>query len=708
MIDPMKAKQLFIIMIAALFALIFVHLGFSVSLGIRSEIKNLDSVLVLATRTISFVVEDDLKEIDRIVLASPDGSASKGFLPKGVGPLELDQNKVRLSDPLPRHGNWHILSGETITGALIFGRRAPEGYPAAFIQYRPDLSWADYLLPDIKDAELRIVGSDGSLLWGTGQPVSISAEHSPLNMPGTSGGIWRPVYTRKVDIGPGGLILELIFPAIPFVYSALSRLPWTLGVELLLIMGLFAAWIVFSRYLLDPLERVTRLSLQMQDRLFTSTSPADLAEGVANLAGGIRDLTRNSRLSEVKVFCQTLSSALQGYVYQQEKIMDSGKELERANRALSEANRGLLRRDEIWRKILDVSRSVTIESGFQKGLERVASILADVAGAYGVAICRIEGDRIVVLAWSGFDGLLEIKDTLLDGSIIGRALDSGSPVWVENVYSDRSYCQLNRKIRSELNIPMFHIGKAVGGLAISWNQVKTEDKALVELVMPVALHVAGLLNTQASMMDLKNSYKYMAGRLQNLTAIYHDETAAHLERMEHYCRFLSVAMSRSMIEAEDVALFSRLHDIGKLKVPMEILSKPAGLNKAEFDIVKHHTEWGAEILGEASWLQMGRNICRYHHEKWDGSGYPEGLSGESIPWEARIVALADTYDALRSSRSYKPPYTHLETVRIILQGDQRLRPEHFDPALLDIFRKFHHRMAEIYEAFRDEIRNTPA
>jgi response regulator RpfG family c-di-GMP phosphodiesterase len=226
--------------------------------------------------------------------------------------------------------------------------------------------------------------------------------------------------------------------------------------------------------------------------------------------------------------------------------------------------------------------------------------------------------------------------------------------------------------------------------------------------MPVALHVAGLLNTQASMMDLKNSYKYMAGRLQNLTAIYHDETAAHLERMEHYCRFLSVAMSRSMIEVEDVALFSRLHDIGKLKVPMEILSKPAGLNKAEFDIVKHHTEWGAEILGEASWLQMGRNICRYHHEKWDGSGYPEGLSGESIPWEARIVALADTYDALRSSRSYKPPYTHLETVRIILQGDQRLRPEHFDPALLDIFRKFHHRMAEIYETFRDEIRNNPA
>ncbi|HDQ93068.1 MAG TPA: HD domain-containing protein [Synergistetes bacterium] len=704
----MKAKQLFIIMIAALFALIFVHLGFSVSLGIISEIKNLDSSLALASRTIAFVVEDDLKEIDRIVLASPDGSASKSFLPKGADPMELDQDKVRLSDPLPKHGNWYVLSGETITGALIFARRAPEGYPAAFIQYRPDLSWADYLLPDIKDAELRIVGSDGSLLWGTGQPVLISGEHSPLNKPGTSGGIWRPVYTRKVDIGPGGLILELIFPAMPFVYSALSRLPWTLGVELLLIMGLLAAWIVFSRYLLDPLERVTRLSLQMQDRLFTSTSPADLAEGVSKLAGGIRDLTRNSRLSEVKVFCQTLSSALQGYVFQQEKIMDSGKELEKANRALSEANRDLLRRDEIWRKILEVSRSVTIESGFQKGLERVALILAEMAGAYGVVIGRIEGGNMVALAWSGFDGMLEIRSAPLDSSIIGRALDSGAPVWTENVHSDPSYCQLNRRIKSELNIPMFHIGKAVGGLSIAWDQVRSEDRALVELVMPVALHVAGLLNTQASLLDLKNSYKYMAGRLQNLTAIYHDETAAHLERMEHYCRFLSVAMSRSLVEVEDVALFSRLHDIGKLKVPMEILSKPGGLNHAEFEIVKHHTEWGAEILGDASWLQMGRNICLYHHEKWDGNGYPEGLSGENIPWEARIVALADAYDALRSPRSYKPPYSHLEAVRIILQGDQRLKPEHFDPLLLDLFRKFHHRMAEIYETIGDEVQDTTA
>ena len=98
---------------------------------------------------------------------------------------------------------------------------------------------------------------------------------------------------------------------------------------------------------------------------------------------------------------------------------------------------------------------------------------------------------------------------------------------------------------------------------------------------------------------------------------------------------------------------------------------------------------------------MGRNICLYHHEKWDGSGYPEGLAGEDIPWEARIVALADAYDALRSSRSYKPAFTHLEAVRIIINGDGRLEPDHFDPSLLEIFRKFHHRIAEIYESISE-------
>lgn len=150
-----------------------------------------------------------------------------------------------------------------------------------------------------------------------------------------------------------------------------------------------------------------------------------------------------------------------------------------------------------------------------------------------------------------------------------------------------------------------------------------------------------------------------------------------------------------------MGIFARLHDIGKLKVPHNILSKPSGLTGDEFELVKRHTIWGAEIVGDAEWLAMARRVCLTHHEKWDGSGYPFGLSGQQIPWEGRVMALADIYDALRSNRSYKRGFSHEEAVRIILVGDGRTRPEHFAPEVLEWFRQNHEVMGSIFDRFRD-------
>ena len=96
---------------------------------------------------------------------------------------------------------------------------------------------------------------------------------------------------------------------------------------------------------------------------------------------------------------------------------------------------------------------------------------------------------------------------------------------------------------------------------------------------------------------------------------------------------------------------------------------------------------------------MARKICLSHHEKWDGSGYPLGLSGDEIPWEGQVVALADVYDALRSRRVYKDRMAHEEAVRIILHGDGRTAPEHFSPLMLDFFREHHEELDKIYGAF---------
>ena len=233
----------------------------------------------------------------------------------------------------------------------------------------------------------------------------------------------------------------------------------------------------------------------------------------------------------------------------------------------------------------------------------------------------------------------------------------------------------------------------------AWTSVLVTGAALSFYVGSNVL--GGLIHNEKMRREVKNSYGYLAEKLQFVTSIYHDETAAHISRIGEYCRLLAWAVGRDVTEQEDIALFARLHDIGKLKVPTEILSKPGPLTADEFDVIVNHPSWGAEIIGDASWLSMARNICMTHHEKWDGSGYPLGLKGDEIPWEGQITALADIYDALRSYRTYKPPLTHERVVEIITKGDGRVRPEHFSPELLEAFRIVEERFPDIFLQHRD-------
>jgi HD-GYP domain-containing protein (c-di-GMP phosphodiesterase class II) len=144
-----------------------------------------------------------------------------------------------------------------------------------------------------------------------------------------------------------------------------------------------------------------------------------------------------------------------------------------------------------------------------------------------------------------------------------------------------------------------------------------------------------------------------------------------------------------------------MHDVGKIYVEKEILTKPGKLSDEEFEKMKMHTIFGEKIVGDSEFLKMSAEIARYHHEKYDGTGYPDGKKGEEIPLSARIVFLADIYDALRSARSYKPAFTHEEAYKIIVEGDGRVNPEHFDPKILETFIKNHLEFNEIYEDLAD-------
>ena len=191
-----------------------------------------------------------------------------------------------------------------------------------------------------------------------------------------------------------------------------------------------------------------------------------------------------------------------------------------------------------------------------------------------------------------------------------------------------------------------------------------------------------------------------------------NDTGAHLERVQHYCRALSRWLAsrdqfHKNIDSEYIRLIfqtSPLHDIGKVGIPDAILLKPSRLDPHEFDIMKTHTTIAANTLDAAlakfpgvAFLKMAKDIAESHHEKYDGTGYPNGLRGEAIPLSGRIIAVADVYDALVSKRVYKDAFTHDSARAIIEEG----REKHFDPDVVDAFLAVGDEFLDIRQQFVD-------
>jgi putative two-component system response regulator len=157
--------------------------------------------------------------------------------------------------------------------------------------------------------------------------------------------------------------------------------------------------------------------------------------------------------------------------------------------------------------------------------------------------------------------------------------------------------------------------------------------------------------------------------------------------------------------ADTIYHASPLHDIGKIGIPDQILLKPGYHEPHEREIMMTHAELGARILGggrsTSPYTQMGEAIAQNHHEKWDGSGYPEGLKGEAIPLPARIMSICDVYDALRSKRPYKPAFSHQQALLLIVDGDDRTMPGHFDPEVLAAFNRCSDTFNDIYQSHLD-------
>lgn len=191
------------------------------------------------------------------------------------------------------------------------------------------------------------------------------------------------------------------------------------------------------------------------------------------------------------------------------------------------------------------------------------------------------------------------------------------------------------------------------------------------------------------------------------------ETGAHLERMREYCRLLAEVLcehARFRSEIDDrfivnIYAASPLHDIGKVGIPDHVLLKGGTLTEEEFTVMQRHSEIGADTLRRVTsryannaFLQMGIEIAQSHHERWNGAGYPDRISGESIPLSARILALCDVYDALTCKRCYKDAFSHERSTEIILAE----RGQHFDPDITDVFASIQGQFDEIRKRLHAE------
>jgi len=180
--------------------------------------------------------------------------------------------------------------------------------------------------------------------------------------------------------------------------------------------------------------------------------------------------------------------------------------------------------------------------------------------------------------------------------------------------------------------------------------------------------------------ELKIRYRcYQA--ISQLADTRDNETGLHLQRISRYATLLAKAAGAPQNFINKLSIFSQLHDIGKVGIPDQVLFAPRKLTESEFELIKEHTVLGDKILRPVPTMEMAADIARFHHEKWDGTGYPDRLKGEEIPLEARITGLVDVFDALRSDRPYKSAWDFDRTLELIAEQ----KGKHFDPYLVDCF-----------------------
>jgi len=357
----------------------------------------------------------------------------------------------------------------------------------------------------------------------------------------------------------------------------------------------------------------------------------------------------------------------------------------------------------------------------QSDIKQLASDMLQLGGIFRVKIWDTEQTVI----WSDDPSI--IGKEFPRGDLYAKAILGSSEYEVTTPTRDEQATEASAKQVLEIYVPILYHQKVVGAFEIYeatetlFEEIRSNTitiwiisilTGIVFYLLLFGIFYRSYRKQKEANESLMKTQEVTILALAAVAETRDQETGQHILRTQRYVELLAEHLRTdpkfkrylSTERIQELTRSSPLHDIGKVGISDSILNKPGKLTADEFEIMRQHPRFGYEALniavdrlGSTSFLETARELILTHHEKWDGTGYPEGLSGESIPLSGRLMALADVYDALVSKRVYKGAFTHDEAKAIILEGSGK----HFDPAVVEAFLKLEQDFIEIAEGMRD-------